>query len=176
MSDSECPARVSHKSALQDLAHKIVRQGFPTTVSYKSVPQECPTRVRKSVPQRFPKRMCPTRVSRKSVSYKSVKNCLGVCFPIRVCIRVRGFHRVSSTPGGSHREGPSCDWSCAQTQTNKPDASRFRLFVPNWSRQPGSCAIEWSIFTAFEWVAVTSYVLDTIPGGAPFRSWFSVFK
>ena len=28
------------------------------------------------------------------VSYKSVKKCLGVCFPARVCIGVRGFHLV----------------------------------------------------------------------------------
>ena len=38
--------------------------------------------------------MCPTRVFYKSVSYKGVKNCLGVCFRERVGIRVRGFHLV----------------------------------------------------------------------------------
>ena len=72
----ECPTRVTNKS---------VPQECPTRVFRKSVPQEsechigCPTRVHKSVPQRFPKRMCPTRVSHKNVSCQSV-NCLGVCF------------------------------------------------------------------------------------------------
>ena len=42
---------------------------------------------RVSVPQ------TPTREFYNSVSYKSV-NCLGVCFRVRVCIRVRGFHLV----------------------------------------------------------------------------------
>ena len=96
----ECSARVFHKSA----------QECPTRESYKSVPQECPTRIfcksvsQESVsykvshksaqecPTKLSEKMCPTRVSRKSVSYKSVKNCSGVCFRARVCIRVRGFH------------------------------------------------------------------------------------
>ena len=48
------------------MSYKSVPQECPTTVSYKSVPQECPTRVsHKSFLQE-----CPTRVSR--VSYKSV--------------------------------------------------------------------------------------------------------
>ena len=41
--------------------------------------------------------MPPTRVSHKSVSYKSVKNCLCVCFRVRVCIPVRGFLLVFVT-------------------------------------------------------------------------------
>ena len=47
------------------VSHKSVLQEYPTRVSYKSVPQECPTRVsRNSVPQE-----CPTRVSHKSLVF-----------------------------------------------------------------------------------------------------------
>ena len=106
----ECPTRVLRKSVRQKChisyksVHKYVLQDksapqeCPTRVSYESVPQECPTRcstrVRKCVAQRFPKRMCATRASHNSISYKSAKNCLGVCFRVRVGIRVRGFHLV----------------------------------------------------------------------------------
>ena len=87
----------------QVTAHKSVRQECPTRVSViQAVPQEC-----MSVPQRFPKRMCPTRVSHKSVSYKSCNNCLGVRFRVRVCIRVRGFHLVFV----SGREGANMIWT-----------------------------------------------------------------
>ena len=80
----------------------VVRE-CPTRVSRKSVPQECPTRVScKSVLQDFSTRVsdksgrqeCPTRAFYKSVSYKSVKKCVGACFRVRVCMRVRGFHLV----------------------------------------------------------------------------------
>ena len=71
------------------MSYKSVSQECRTRVSYKSVPQECPARVpHKSVPQECPIRVphksvlqeCPTRVSYKSdpqecptrVSYKSV--------------------------------------------------------------------------------------------------------
>ena len=115
-SPQECPARVSHKNVRRECPTRVPQKGVPqecpTRVSHKSGLQECfaivshksechtrcSTRVHKRVPQRFPQRMCPTRVSHKSVScksYKSVKNCLGVCFQVRVCIRVRGFHLVS---------------------------------------------------------------------------------
>ena len=70
------------------MSYKSVPQEFPTRVSRKSVPQECPTRVsHKSIPQECPTRVsyksvpqeCPTRVSHESVlqecptrvSYKS---------------------------------------------------------------------------------------------------------
>ena len=58
------------------MSYRSIPQECPTRVSHKSVPQECPTRASyKSVPQE-----CPTRVSHKSflqecptrVSYKSV--------------------------------------------------------------------------------------------------------
>ena len=55
---------------------------FPARVSYKSVPQSDESVARE----------CPTRAFYKSVSYKSVKKCLGVRFRVRVCIRVCGFH------------------------------------------------------------------------------------
>ena len=46
-------------------------------LSYKSVVQEV-----------------PTRPPLTRVSHKSVKQCLFVCFRVRVCIRVRGFYLV----------------------------------------------------------------------------------
>ena len=71
----EYPTRVSSKSVPQDcftrVSYKSALQECPITVSYKSVPKvlkECPhrsechtrfpTRVRKSVPRRFPKNTC----------------------------------------------------------------------------------------------------------------------
>ena len=73
------------------MPHKSVLQEFSARVSQKSeCHTRCPTRVHKSVPQKYPKRMYPTRVSHKSVD-KIVKTCLSVCFRVRVCIRVRGF-------------------------------------------------------------------------------------
>ena len=55
----ECPTRVSYKS------HECPTKSVPQKwVSYKV----SHTRVRKSVPQRFPKRMCPTKVSPTRVS------------------------------------------------------------------------------------------------------------
>ena len=71
------------------MSYKSVPQGCPTRVSRMSVPQECPIRVsRKSAPQECPARVshksvpqeCPRRLSHKSVpqecptrvSYKSV--------------------------------------------------------------------------------------------------------
>ena len=59
----------------------VAKIHLSTCVSHVSVPRNCcPTRVsRKSVPQ-------------KSVSYKSVKQCLAVCLRVRVCLRVSGLH------------------------------------------------------------------------------------
>ena len=109
----DCSARVSLKSVLQEcptrVFYRVLRksapqdesapQERPTRVSHKSERHtRCPTRVHKSVPQRFPKRMRPTRMSHKRVSHKSVKNCVGVCFRVRVWIRVRGFHHVLFFP------------------------------------------------------------------------------
>ena len=65
-------------------------------MSHQSVAQES-TRVScKSVPQSDESlaQECPTRVFYKSVSYKTVKKCLGVSLSVRVCIRIRGFHLV----------------------------------------------------------------------------------
>ena len=59
----ECPTRVSHKSVLQECSARVSHKSGCYT--------GCPTRVHKSVPQRFPKRV---------FEY------------IHVCIRVRGFH------------------------------------------------------------------------------------
>ena len=56
--------RLCHRSGLQE-CHKSVPQ-----VRHTSVPQECLLQE------------CPTRVSHKSVSYKSVKQCLAVLFSI----------------------------------------------------------------------------------------------
>ena len=57
------------------MSYKTVPQEFPTRVSHKSVPQECPTRVSyKSVLQECLTE-CPTRVCDKSVPYE---------FPARV--------------------------------------------------------------------------------------------
>ena len=87
----ECPTRLFGKSVLQEcptrVSFKSVPQECPTRASHKSVLQErsarashksechtrCPTRAHKSVQQGFPQRMRPTRVSHKSLSYKSVK-------------------------------------------------------------------------------------------------------
>ena len=72
----ECPRRVSHKSDIQKCSQRV---------SYKSVLQECPTRVRviQGVPKECPTHVSERDVSNESVSYKSVKNCLSVCFASR---------------------------------------------------------------------------------------------
>ena len=100
----ECPTKVSCKSAPQEcltrVSHKSVLQECRTRASYKRVSHKsewhtrCPTRVHKSVPQRFPKRMCPTRGSPKSVSCKS-QECqrLFGCLFSRTCL-----HSVTRVP------------------------------------------------------------------------------
>ena len=87
----ECPTRVTYKSVPQECprsaSHKSVPQECPARVFYESVLQECPTRVSviQGVPQECTRvshkafrKESVLRVSHKSVSYKSVKNCSGV--------------------------------------------------------------------------------------------------
>ena len=78
----ECPTRYPTR-----VSYKGVRQECFARVSYKSVPQGCPTRI--------VRQECPARVPHKSVLQESVKICLGACFRVRVCIRVRVFHLVN---------------------------------------------------------------------------------
>lgn len=61
-----------------NVVREAVSGRCPARVSHK----RCPTRVA---------RECPTKVFYKSVFYKSVTQCLAVCFRVRVCVRVRGF-------------------------------------------------------------------------------------
>ena len=72
-------------------------------MSDKCVPRECFIRVSDECPARVSDksvlqsdesvaRECPTRAFYRSVSCKGVETCLGVCFWVCVCIRLRGFH------------------------------------------------------------------------------------
>ena len=92
-----CSLRTVNLCGLITSEYVSVVRECPTRVLHKS-PQECPTRVScKSVPQSDESvaRECPTRAFYKSVSYKSVKKCLGVCFRVRVFIRARGLQSLS---------------------------------------------------------------------------------
>ena len=82
----ECPTRLLRKSVTRVSRKRMTN---------KSVLQECPTRVSYKSAHKSVLQQCSARVSQKSVSYKSVTNRLSVCFRVRVCIRVRGFHLVS---------------------------------------------------------------------------------
>ena len=95
----ECLARVSTKlfaTCVCVCATRVSCEGFPR----ERLLQECPTRVsRTNFPhERFLQECvlqeCPTRASLTKVSHKSVKQCLAVCFGVRVCIRDRQFHTV----------------------------------------------------------------------------------
>ena len=87
--------RVFHKS--------VPQESVSYKVSHKSA-QECPTKVSE--------RMYPKRVFHKSVSYKSFKNWLGVCFQVRVCIvfffgDVFMLFVVYQVPAPSNRSPPA---------------------------------------------------------------------
>ena len=64
-------ARVPHKSGLQECPAGECR----TRLSYKSVPQECPTRVSTRVPRKIVRQECPTRTPRKSARKSAPPDC-----------------------------------------------------------------------------------------------------
>ena len=121
---TECPTRVSHRVSHKTVPQECPRRvptEHPTRVSHKSVPKEFPTRVsqkitsltrvcrksalkvesptvvfHKCVLQTFPARVPhKARVSHKSVSDKSVNQCVAVCIRLRVCILACWLHIVT---------------------------------------------------------------------------------
>ena len=129
--------RVSDGSVTR-VSHKSVLQGCSARVSYKSeCHTRCPTssaRVHKSVPQRLPKRMRPTRVHKSVSECQELFGCLfsSTCFQVRVCTRVRGFHLVNFVAGGRHADS-----------SNRACSHRVKLELEDWKKSMMAQSKDW---------------------------------